>query len=142
MASFMLQRSASSAVSAAARSFSTTAARDLARITIVGKVCSTPTSSTTNSGRGLVKYSVASQQSAGDNKPLSQFRITCFADGPRRETILNLARGTMVYIEGDATVSQFLDNDGRRQSSLGIVQRSMSVIKPNDVKLAKDGDES
>ncbi|RDA87969.1 hypothetical protein CP532_3459, partial [Ophiocordyceps camponoti-leonardi (nom. inval.)] len=112
------------ALPSTARSFSTTAARDMARITIIGSVASDPVSDSTKSGRSLVKYSVASSAGQGEKKVTSIFRVSCFGEGPRRDSLLNMTKGTLVYVEGDATLSQYLDHDGRRQTSLGIVQRA------------------
>ncbi|KAF4585784.1 H/ACA ribonucleoprotein complex, subunit Gar1, eukaryote [Ophiocordyceps camponoti-floridani] len=56
-------------------------------------------------------------------------------DGPRRDQLMNLAKGTLVYVEADASISAFLDNDGRKQSSLGILQRNMTILqKPDDAE--------
>ncbi|RCI11235.1 hypothetical protein L249_7244 [Ophiocordyceps polyrhachis-furcata BCC 54312] len=122
------------------RSFSTSAARELARITIVGSIASDPVSDSTKSGRSLVKYTVASSTGQGEKKITSLFRVSCFGEGPRRDHLLNLTKGSLVYIEGDATLSQYLDNDGRRQTSLGIVQRTLSVLNAPQRSKRQDGE--
>ncbi|PHH72787.1 hypothetical protein CDD80_4261 [Ophiocordyceps camponoti-rufipedis] len=133
MASFILRRSAAVTMPSAARGFSSTAARDLAKINIIGKVLNSPVASTTNSGRGLVKYTVLSQ--THETKPASHFRVTVFADGPRRDQLMNLAKGTLVYVEADASMSTYLDNDGRKQATLGILQRAMTILrKPEEME--------
>ncbi|RDA91401.1 hypothetical protein CP533_6896 [Ophiocordyceps camponoti-saundersi (nom. inval.)] len=106
-----------------ARSFSTTAARDIARISIIGSLASDPVSDSTKSGRNLVKYTVASTIGSGDKKTTSLFRVTSFVDGPRRDTLLKMQKGYTVFVEGDASCHSYLDKDGRRQSSFGVVQQ-------------------
>ncbi len=77
MSSALFRRSA--AVSAnAARAFSTTSARPLAKITIIGNLTDSPELIPTSTGRELVRYSVASN---------SARRIPAFAtraSSPRR----------------------------------------------------------
>lgn len=39
------------------------------------------------------------------------------------------ARRTLVYLEGDATMKTYEDAEGRKQSSLNIVQTKLDVLK-------------
>lgn len=79
------------------RAFSSTPARPLAKITIIGNLTDSPELVATSTGRELVRYSVASNSGPRDesgNQRVSFFRVTAFPpDGPRRDFIQNLPKG-------------------------------------------------
>ncbi|KJZ74074.1 hypothetical protein HIM_06523 [Hirsutella minnesotensis 3608] len=129
MSSSLFRRAATAAPSAAARAFSTTSPRALARMSIIGNLADTPEVQTTNSGREVVRFAVASNSGPKDNRHTSWFRITSFADGPRRDFLLTLAKGTLVFVEGDATMNTYQDANGQSQRSLNIIQRNVEVLK-------------
>lgn len=39
---------------------------------------------------------------------------------------------TLVYLEGDATMRTYEDSEGRKQTSLGLVQTKLEVLKRPD----------
>lgn len=92
----MLFRRATAASASAARSFSTTSPRPVAKITIIGNLADTPEIHQTSSGRELVRYAVASNSGPKENRQTSWFRITSFSEGPRRDFMLSLPKG---YVE-------------------------------------------
>ncbi|EFY93371.1 ssDNA-binding protein, mitochondrial [Metarhizium acridum] len=128
MSSFLLRRAAV-ASAGAARSFSTSSPRSVARISIIGNLADTPEIQPTSSGREILKYAVASNTGPKDNRQTSWFRVTSFAEGPRKDFLLSLPKGAMVYVEGDATISTYQDPNGQTRSGLNIVQRSIEVLK-------------
>ncbi|EFY98801.1 hypothetical protein MHUMG1_06061 [Metarhizium humberi] len=128
MSSFLLRR-ATVASAGAARSFSTSSPRSVARISIIGNLADTPEIQPTSSGREILKYAVASNTGPKDNRQTSWFRVTSFAEGPRKDFLLSLPKGAMVYVEGDATISTYQDPNGQTRSGLNIVQRSIEVLK-------------
>ncbi|OAA38125.1 ssDNA binding protein [Metarhizium rileyi] len=128
MSSFLLRR-ATAASAGAARSFSTSSPRSLARISIIGNLADTPEIQPTSSGREILKYSVASNHGPKDNRQTSWFRVTSFAEGPRKDFLLSLPKGAMVFVEGDAAMNTYQDPNGQTRSSLNIVQRSIEVLK-------------
>lgn len=76
------------------RSFSASARRDFARMTIVGRMGVQPDVTTTSTGREVVKYVVASSHGPRDNPQTSWFRISSFQpDGPGRKYLLNIPKG-------------------------------------------------
>lgn len=85
------------AQSGARRAFSSTPARPLARITIVGNLTDSPELQATSTGRELIRYSVASNSGPRDesgNQKVSFFRVTAFPpEGPKRDFIQNLQKG-------------------------------------------------
>ncbi|KAK1970342.1 single-strand binding protein family [Colletotrichum eremochloae] len=113
-----------------ARAFSTSPSHNLARITIVGNLADTPELQATSTGREVIRYAVASNSGPRDNRHTSWFRVTSFEpEGPRRDFLQNLPKGTMVYIEGDANMNTYQDGEGKNRSVLNIVQRSIEILK-------------
>ncbi|KFH48879.1 Single-stranded DNA-binding protein-like protein [Hapsidospora chrysogenum ATCC 11550] len=129
MSSSMLFRRTTAASAGAARSFSTTSPRSIAKMSIIGNLADTPELHQTSNGRELVRYAVASNTGPRDNRQTSWFRITSFNEGPRRDFLLSLPKGCLVYIEGDAAIKQYEDAEGNSRSALNIVQRSIEVLK-------------
>ncbi|KAM4060174.1 single-strand binding protein family protein [Hirsutella rhossiliensis] len=123
--SLLLRRTA-----AGARAFSTSPARSLARISIIGNLADTPEVQQTATGRDVIRYAVASNSGPKDNRHTSWFRVSSFvAEGGRRDFMLGLAKGSMVYVDGEITVGQYQDANGQNQRSINIVQRSLEVLK-------------
>ncbi|KAH8783008.1 hypothetical protein F5883DRAFT_537620 [Diaporthe sp. PMI_573] len=125
-----LARRAVAATPRAARAFSTTPARPLAKITIVGNLVQTPELQATSTGREVLKYAVASNTGRGENTRTSYFRVSSFeAEGPRRDYFQTLPKGTLVYVEGDATNDKYEDAEGKTRTALSIIQRNMEVLR-------------
>ncbi|KAK0765555.1 hypothetical protein N5P37_001490 [Trichoderma harzianum] len=131
MSSFLLRR-ATVASAGAARAFSTTSPRSVARITIIGHLADSPEGMTAGSGESLkeyVRYTVASNSGPKDARQTSWFRVTGFVDGPRRDFIMGLPKGSMVYVEGDASINTYTDSNGQNRQGLSIIQRNIEVLK-------------
>jgi hypothetical protein len=96
MSSFLFRRAAGVSANAA-RTFSTTSPRNVARITVVGNLADTPELHQTSTGREVIRYAVASNSGPSSNRQTSWFRIATFTEaGPRRDFMLNLPKG---YVE-------------------------------------------
>ncbi|KAH0527953.1 hypothetical protein TsFJ059_002871 [Trichoderma semiorbis] len=131
MSSFLLRR-ATVATAGAARAFSTTSPRSVARITIIGHLADSPEGMTAGSGESVkeyVRYTVASNSGPKDARQTSWFRVTGFVDGPRRDFIMGLPKGSMVYVEGDASINTYTDSNGQNRQGLSIIQRNIEVLK-------------
>ncbi|KAH7328491.1 putative ssDNA binding protein [Stachybotrys elegans] len=128
MSSLMFRRATASAAGAA-RSFSTSSPRSIARIQIVGNLADTPELQATSTGREIVKFAVASNTGPKENRQTSWFRVTSFREGPTRDYLLSLPKGSLVFLEGDATMSTYQDANGQTRSSLSIVHRNIEVLK-------------
>ncbi|KAL2754641.1 hypothetical protein ACRALDRAFT_2048894 [Sodiomyces alcalophilus JCM 7366] len=114
----------------AARSFSTTSPRGVARITIIGNLADTPELQATSTGHEVLKYAVASNSGPRDNRQTSWFRVASFeGQGPRRDYLQSLPKGTLVYVEGDASMNTYQDAEGKTRSSLNIIQRNIEVLR-------------
>lgn len=112
------------------RSFSASARRDFARMTVVGRLGGTPELVATNSGREYVKYVVASSSGPRDNPITSWFRISSFQpDGSSRQHLLSLPKGSLVLVEGDATLRSFDNSHGTKTTALNISQKTIRVLK-------------
>ncbi|KAM0436881.1 hypothetical protein ACHAPT_002594 [Fusarium lateritium] len=124
-----LRRSVFAAPASAARAFSTTSPRSLARITIIGNLADTPELHSTSTGREIVRYAVASNSGPRDNRKTSWFKITSFAEGPSRDYLMNLPKGATMYIEGDASVNTYTDANGQTRTGFSVVQRNIEVLR-------------
>ncbi|KAL2010184.1 hypothetical protein VTN00DRAFT_5991 [Thermoascus crustaceus] len=113
-----------------ARSFSSSPSHSVARMIITGRLAAEPELQATSTGQDVVKYVVGSSYGPKDNRQTSWFRIASFQpEGPQRDHLLSLPKGTLVYVEGDASLRSYEDAEGRKQSSLSIVQRTLEVLK-------------
>ncbi|KAI0905037.1 nucleic acid-binding protein [Ustulina deusta] len=114
----------------ATRAFSASARRDIAKIILVGNLAATPEIKATSTGREMVEYSVASSDGPRDNRHTSWFRVATFVEeGPRRDYLTSLPKGSTVYIEGDAVMNQYTDADGKTRSALNIYQKNLEVLR-------------
>ncbi|KAI9874557.1 MAG: ssDNA-binding protein, mitochondrial [Pleopsidium flavum] len=118
----------------AKRTFTTTPATRIAKMTIVGRLAAEPELTATSTGQEMVKYAVGTSYGPKDNKQTSWFRVASFDEGPRRDYLLGLGKGTLIYVEGDASMRQYDDSEGKRQSALSITQRNIEVLKRPEPK--------
>lgn len=96
MSAFLARRAA--AAPRFARAFSSTPARPVARITLVGNLAQSPELQATSTGREVIKYSIASNHGRGENAKTSWFRVSSFEqEGPRRDYVLGLPKGFVLF---------------------------------------------
>lgn len=77
-----------------ARTFSSTSARPVAKITVIGTLGATPEIQATSTGREILKYSVASNTRSRGETKTSWWRVTCFnVEGNRRDFFQSLPKG-------------------------------------------------
>ncbi|KAK6368263.1 uncharacterized protein PV06_09448 [Exophiala oligosperma] len=130
--SFLLspaRRAGSATPAFAQRAFSTTRSSQLARMTLVGRIGTDPELIDTGKAQ-VIRYVVGTSSGPKDNRQTSWFRISSFApEGPARDYIMGLSKGTLVYLEGDATMRTYNDADGKKQSALNLVQTKVDVLK-------------
>ncbi|KAJ5495133.1 hypothetical protein N7539_000249 [Penicillium diatomitis] len=113
----------------ASRNFSSSASRSVARMIITGRLANEPELQSTASGQDILKYTIGTSFGPKDNRQTSWFRVASFLpEGNQRDYIMSLPKGTLVYLEGDASMRSYEDADGKRHSSLNIVQRSLEVL--------------
>ncbi|PLN75170.1 putative ssDNA binding protein [Aspergillus taichungensis] len=121
---------ASSTAALSARSFSNSAARNAAKIMITGRLAAEPELIATATGREMIRYAVGSNYGPRENRTTSWFRVNTYPnEGSQRDYLLGLPKGTLVFVEGDASMRQWEDSEGRKQTTLSILQRSIEVLK-------------
>jgi len=118
----------------ALRSFSTTPSRNIAKITVVGRLAADPELTATSTGQEMVRYAVGTSYGPKDNRQTSWWRVASFAEGPSRDYLMGLQKGTLVYLEGDASMRNFENSEGKPQSALSIVQQRIEVLKRPEPK--------
>jgi tRNA uridine 5-carboxymethylaminomethyl modification enzyme len=82
----------------AARSFSTTAPRPVARITVVGNLADTPEIRASSTGREYLRYAVASNSGSRENRKTSWFNISSFVEGGQKDFIGSLPKGCVSFV--------------------------------------------
>ncbi|BCR85889.1 single-stranded DNA-binding protein [Aspergillus chevalieri] len=118
------------AASTTARSFSTTSRRDLARMILTGRLGSEPELQATASGREVIRYVVASEHGRTQNRKTDWFRVASFPDSENQKNfLLNLPKGSLVYVEADTSLRQYEDAEGRKNTQLSLVQRNIDVLR-------------
>lgn len=130
MSSFLARRTLPRA--SAARAFSTSNPRSsFAKMTIIGRLADTPELQATSTGQEILRYAVGTNSGPRDNQKTSWFRVTSFLpEGPQRDFIAGLDKGTLVYVEGDASMSQYTDAEGKPRSALNLIQQKLEVLSP------------
>jgi len=107
-----------------ARTFSTTARVQIAKITVVGNVGQDIEVTELPSGTVVGNYSVAS--TVGEKT--SWFRITAF--NPSEYVRERIKKGTMVFVDGEASIDKYNDEaSGKTLSALRVVQNRVSILR-------------
>ncbi|MCJ1304289.1 ssDNA-binding protein, mitochondrial [Hypocenomyce scalaris] len=120
------------------RAFSTTPIRPIAKITIVGRLAAEPEITATSTGQEMVRYAVGTSYGPKENRQTSWWRVASFApEGPSRDHLTRLEKGTLVYIEGDCSMRSFENSEGKTQSALSIVQRGFLLLLAIPFKLER-----
>ncbi|KAI9852063.1 MAG: ssDNA-binding protein, mitochondrial [Vezdaea acicularis] len=122
---------ARSTLFATRRAFSTSPSSQLARINLIGRLGAEPEIQSTSTGTDVIKYPLAvdTHGKASDRKT-SWFKVTSFVgEGPTRDFIMGLQKGTLLFVEGDVSIPQFQDADGAMRSTMNITQRTFEVLK-------------
>ncbi|KAI9844362.1 MAG: ssDNA-binding protein, mitochondrial [Sclerophora amabilis] len=102
-------------------------------MTIVGRLGAEPEIQPTSTGQDVIKYAVGTSYGPRDARQTSWFKVSSFEkEGPRRDLLLGLQKGTLVYIEGEARMRTFEDKEGSLRSALNITQRNLEILKRPD----------
>ncbi|KAI6246916.1 hypothetical protein HI914_04627 [Erysiphe necator] len=100
-----------------------------AKITLVGRLGGTPELQATSTGKEILKYSIGTSIGRGENQKTSWFKVTGFLpEGPQRDFIAGLEKGTLLYVEGNVTMNQYQDGEGTTRNGLNIVQQKIEVL--------------
>ncbi|KAF2841615.1 nucleic acid-binding protein [Patellaria atrata CBS 101060] len=110
------------------RTFSTTPRASFAKMQIIGRLAAEPETQTTKNGREYVRYAVGTDDGPRVNRQTSWYKVTCFDEGPRRDFLLNLPKGTLIHVDTNATMATFEDESGKKHTRLNLLQRSIEVL--------------
>jgi single-stranded DNA-binding protein len=138
-----LRRAGAAAPVAAAR-LSATPARALSRITLIGNLAGPPETQESPQGKMFIRYGVAVNSGPRENRHTSWFRVTAASqEGPMRDFMLSVPKGSLVCVEGNAIVEQWTTPDGQQRSGLKIWQTNFEVLKrpARDEQQGEDGGE-
>lgn len=89
-------RALSRATAPAARAFSTSTPRSLARMQLIGRLADTPESTPTSTGRDIIRYALGVSSGPRDesgNRQTSWFRVASFTEGAQKDLMLSLPKG-------------------------------------------------
>ncbi|KAK5112671.1 hypothetical protein LTR85_011182 [Meristemomyces frigidus] len=114
-----------------ARAFSTTAPRPLAKMELIGRLADTPELMPTSTGRDIIKYALGVSGGPRDengNRAVSWFKIASFVEGPQRDLLLSLPKGTQMYVEAEAKMDTYQAQDGTNRTSLNLLQRKFEAL--------------
>lgn len=118
-----------SQLASTARAFSTTPARKLAKMTLIGTIGSELSSMTTSSDKNYLRYSIAVNGKRSGVETTSWFNIAVFNQGQIDFMEKYLGKGAKVYIEADASNSAFEREDGSKSYNLMLFQNNIEVIR-------------
>ncbi|WFD42353.1 ssDNA-binding protein, mitochondrial [Malassezia psittaci] len=128
-----------------ARSFSSTSAAQLARVNLIGRLIAQPEQRQTRNGKSFARYVIATndppgppnedgsmysvrESNAGPATPTSSFH-NIFAFGETVvDRLLQLPKGTLMYVEGDFKVGQRQLDDGNSVPEWLIQHKSYNVL--------------
>ncbi|KAL3469257.1 hypothetical protein BJX99DRAFT_241730 [Aspergillus californicus] len=124
----MLRAAPRTAISA--RPFSASSSNSMARMNIVGALGAEPELKPTASGTDMIRYSVASSHGPTNNRQTSWFKITSFfTEGPQRDYMLSLPKGTIVAVGADAHWASLTDAEGKTSTVLSLRQNYFEVLR-------------
>jgi len=125
---FALRRNIPSTLS---RNFSTSARNNtFAKLTLVGRLADKPEITATSQGQEIMKYAIGTSTGRGENQRTSWFRVVSFMpEGPQRDFISSLDKGTLVYVEAEATMNNYQDGEGKNRSAMSAIQQRLEVLQ-------------
>jgi len=80
----------------AAAAFSTSPARPLSKMQLIGRLADSPELTPTSTGRDVIRYALgvsSGPRGEDGNRATSWFRIASFVEGAQRELLLSLPKG-------------------------------------------------
>ncbi|KAK5167361.1 ssDNA-binding protein, mitochondrial [Saxophila tyrrhenica] len=145
-------RSLPRAAALSARAFSTTTPRALAKMQIIGRLADQPECLPSSTGREVSKFALGVNTGPRDehgNRATSWFNVASFMeDGPQRDLLLSLPKGTQMFVEAEAKMDSY-EVDGNRRTALNLVMRNFETLsrpqsarEPSDSRGPSGGPES
>ncbi|KAI4143094.1 MAG: hypothetical protein LQ340_007117 [Diploschistes diacapsis] len=108
-------------------------------MTIVGRLGAEPEAVTTSSGRELVRYSIGTRHGPKDKETTTWWKVASFTEEGSRlsELLKGLPKGTLVYVEGEASMRKY-ERDGREETSLRLIQNKLEILRRPDSARSED----
>ena len=72
----------------------------------------------------MVRYVVGTSYGKGEEKKTSWFRIASFVQGAQKDFLMNVPKGSLLYVDADARMETYLDSEGNKKSNLSLVART------------------
>lgn len=107
-------------------------AGSLNKVTLIGNLGRDPEIRTTNDGRELANFSIATSESwkdkvTGERKDKTEWhRIVCFNEGLVRVIKNYVKKGTKLYIEGQLQTRKWVDNDNQEKYTTEVVLQNFN----------------
>lgn len=121
MFSALRTTSAASAPRAFTRSFSSTPRASIARMTVVGRLGTVPEEVQISGDRTLVRYIIGTNHGRGPEQKTSWFRVASFVQGGQKDYLMNVPKGSLLYVDADARMETFTDAEGNKRNNLSLV---------------------
>jgi len=101
------------------------------RVFLMGNLGKDPETRTTQSGKEVCNFSLATTRGSGDQKTTQWHHIVAF--GKTAEICGKyLAKGSKVLIEGELTYRDWTDKDGNKRTSTEIIASNMQFVGARD----------
>ncbi|KAF1933508.1 uncharacterized protein M421DRAFT_415849 [Didymella exigua CBS 183.55] len=97
-------------------------------MTVVGRLGVAPEEVTISGDRTLVRYVIGSSFGKGEEKKTSWFRVASFVQGAQKDFLMNVPKGSLLYVDADARMEVFTDAEGNKRSNLSLVARNFDVL--------------
>lgn len=106
----------------------------LNKVTLIGNLGKDPEIRTTNDGREIANFSIATSESwkdktTGDKKEKTEWhRIACFNEGLVRVIKNYVKKGSKIYIEGQLSTRKWTDKEGKDQYTTEVVLKGYNGV--------------
>ena len=105
----------------------------LNKVTLIGNLGRDPEIRTTNDGREIANFSIATTESwkdkaTGEKKDKTEWhRVVCFQDGLVKVIKSYVKKGSKLYIEGQLTTRKWVDKDSKDQYTTEVVMQGFNT---------------
>jgi single-stranded DNA-binding protein len=109
-------------------------------MTILGRLGTAPEERDMGTtGKKIISYNLATGFGPRDNRKTTWFRVSSFADGPRRDFLLSLPKGTLLHVEAEAHIDTWEGDDGQKQSVLRLNEKNIILVqRPREKNQGED----
>jgi single-strand DNA-binding protein len=107
-------------------------AGSLNKVTLIGNLGRDPEIRTTNDGREIANFSIATSETwkdkmTGEKRDKTEWhRIVCFNEGLARVIKNYVKKGTKLYIEGQLQTRKWVDNDNQEKYTTEVVLQNFN----------------